>query len=118
DYKVPIQALEKIKKSGEGLEIQLIENPDILMEMGKNKKNQTVIGFAAETENLLENGRKKLHKKNADYIIANDVSKEGAGFNVDTNIAVILSEKEEVFLDKMTKLELADRILNLLKDEQ
>ncbi len=118
DYKVPVQALEKIKKSGEGLEIQLIENPDILMEMGKNKKNQTVIGFAAETENLLENGRKKLHKKNADYIIANDVSKEGAGFNVDTNIAVILSEKEEVFLDKMTKLELADRILNLLKDEQ
>lgn len=118
DYRVLKEADQKIKKSGEGLEISFIENPDILAEMGKNKKDQILIGFAAETENLLENAKKKRIQKNADYIIANDVSKEGAGFNVDTNIVTILSKDGEIPLEKMSKLDVADHILDLLKDEK
>lgn len=118
DYRVLKEADQKIKKSGEGLEISFIENPDILAEMGKNKKDQILIGFAAETENLLENAKKKRIRKNADYIIANDVSKEGAGFNVDTNIVTILSKDGEIPLEKMSKLDVADHILDLLKDEK
>ncbi|MDO5649247.1 MAG: bifunctional phosphopantothenoylcysteine decarboxylase/phosphopantothenate--cysteine ligase CoaBC [Gallicola sp.] len=118
DYRIPEISKEKIKKTGQGMEIKLIENPDILAEMGRKKKDQLIIGFAAETENVIENGKKKLKKKNADYIIANDVSREDAGFNVDTNIATILSEKEEISLEKMSKLDLADKILDLLKDEK
>lgn len=118
DYRVPKEADQKIKKSGEGLEIKLVENPDILAEMGSSKKEQVIIGFAAETENLLENARKKRIRKNADYIIANDVSKEGAGFNVDTNIVTIVSKEGEIPLEKMSKADVADHILDLLKDEK
>lgn len=94
--------------------LQLTETVDILQSVAEKKQKQTVIGFAAETENVIENARAKLLRKGLDYIVANDVSKPGAGFDVDTNIATILSADKEIALEKMSKRELADRILDLI----
>ena len=74
-----------------------------------------IIGFAAETDDLIDNAKKKLSSKNADYIIANDLKKEGAGFNTETNIASIISKDKVINLDMMTKLELANKILDLVR---
>ena len=76
--------------------------------MGAKKEHQTLIGFAAETENLIENAMGKINRKNADWIIANDVSKEGAGFNVDTNEVTIISSDKSIYqLPQLTKLDTA-----------
>lgn len=115
DYRVAEVSDKKIKKSGENLDLELIENLDILKYFGNKKTKQTIIGFAAETDDLIENAQKKLAKKNADYIIANDLKKPGAGFNVDTNIASIVSKDEVIDLDVMSKQDLANEILNLIR---
>ncbi len=110
DYRVKSPADQKIKKTAESnhLVIDLIENPDILAGLGANKEHQIIIGFAAETENLIENAQGKLKRKNADWIVANDVSQEGAGFNVDTNqVTLISSDKSLYRLPNMSKLETA-----------
>lgn len=110
DYRVKNKADQKIKKSGDSsdLVIDLEENPDILAGLGAKKKYQTLIGFAAETENLIENAMSKIKRKNADWIIANDVSKDGSGFNVDTNEVTIISSDKSVYqLPQMTKLDTA-----------
>lgn len=88
-------------------------NPDVIGTLGKAKKEgQVMIAFAAETEHLIEHARKKLLKKNADYLVANDVTKEGAGFDVDTNIATLLSKDGKMIeFELMTKMELAENIL-------
>lgn len=114
DYKIEKPSNKKIKKDGYSLNLELIENIDILKYFGEKKDKQTLIGFAAETDDLVENAQKKLSTKNADFIIANDLKKKGAGFDVDTNIATILSHDKIEKLDIMTKKELANKILDLL----
>lgn len=114
DYRVANPSEQKIKKTDDTpLVITLVENPDIAAAVGKMKKpGQTLVGFAAETQNLEENAAMKLSKKNLDLIVANDVTQPGAGFNVDTNIATLITAKGCESLPIMTKRELADRILD------
>ena len=115
DYRVKTPASEKIKKSEPTLTIELEKNPDILFELGQKKTRQILIGFAAETTNLKEYAARKLKQKNLDFIVANNVSQEGAGFNADTNIAMIISRDgaTENF-PLMSKSELADLIIDRL----
>ena len=113
DYRPRQMAAGKIKKSEAEMVLALERNPDILAEAGKQKDHRILVGFAAETENLLQNARSKLKEKNLDLIVANDVTLPGAGFEVDTNIAKFLDRSQKVEeLPLMTKEELADRILD------
>ena len=112
DYRVKNISAQKIKKSAENLTLELVKNPDILKELGALKKNQILVGFAAETQNILEYARKKLVEKNLNFIVANDVTAEGAGFAVKTNIASIIWKNGEVEnFSKMTKADLAEKIV-------
>ena len=118
DYK-PAQAI-KNKLKGNSIELKLEKNVDIAKYVGENKKdNQLLVIFAAETENLIENATGKLKNKKTDMVVANDVTKEGAGFNVDTNIATFITKDSQKNLDKMTKDQLAvailDQVLELSK---
>ena len=115
DYRSKIVSDKKIKKDGNSLNLELIENIDIIKYFGNIKKNQTIIGFAAETDDLISNAKKKLESKNLDYIIANDLTKWGAGFDVDTNVASIISKDKIESLDIMPKSDLANKILDLLR---
>ncbi|MBP2069753.1 bifunctional phosphopantothenoylcysteine decarboxylase/phosphopantothenate--cysteine ligase CoaBC [Anaerococcus nagyae] len=115
DYRPSTVSDRKIKKSGESINFEFIENLDILKYFGSKKKDQTIIGFAAETDDLIENANKKLNVKNADYIVANDLKKEGAGFNTDTNVASFISKDGVKDLEIMSKKELANEILNLIR---
>ena len=101
------------------MSIELERTKDILEHLGKNKKeNQVLIGFAMETEDLIENAKVKLEKKNADYIIANNLNEKGAGFKVDTNKVTIISKNENKEIDLMDKSDLAYLILDYcLKEE-
>ncbi|MBR5145738.1 MAG: phosphopantothenoylcysteine decarboxylase, partial [Clostridia bacterium] len=111
DYK-PAQAITN-KLKGNSIELKLEKNVDIAKYIGENKtEKQTLVIFAAETENLIENAKGKLKNKRADMVVANDVTKEGAGFNVDTNIATFISANEQKSMDKMTKDQLAVAILD------
>ena len=111
DYKPKYVSDSKIKKSDSDLSLELDRNKDILFELGKRKTNQILVGFAAETNDLLENAKKKLTKKNLDFIVANDLKQEGAGFATDTNIAkLIFSNGKIEELPIMTKKELSKRI--------
>lgn len=110
DYAPEAVAENKIK-SGE-LTLKLKKNPDIAAAVGKIKGERKLVIFSAETENLKENATEKLKKKGADMVVANNVLTPGAGFSTDTNIAAIITEKSFVQLDKMTKRELADVILD------
>ena len=93
------------------------KNPDILAELGGMKKDWLLVGFAAETDDLVANARKKLEQKNLDLIVANDVSCEDAGFDVDTNIVRFLyRDGRDEALPKMTKLEVAHTLLDRLVD--
>lgn len=114
DYRVEHVADQKIKKqSGEPFTLTLVENPDIAKAVGERKHpGQVLVGFAAETQNVLANAQSKLEKKNLDLIVANDVTAEGAGFGVDTNIVTLISRNDSTPLPKMSKREVADRILD------
>ena len=114
DYRPAHPSAQKIKKqAGEGITLELVENPDIAAAVGAAKRpGQTLVGFAAETEHLLDNARRKLDKKNLDMIVANDVSRPGAGFNVDTNIATLLTREGMVECPLQSKRDLAERILD------
>jgi phosphopantothenoylcysteine decarboxylase/phosphopantothenate--cysteine ligase len=106
---------KKIKRGRDPIQLRLKPNPDILREVGMRKNGQILIGFAAETEALVANAKKKLHEKNLDLIVANNVTEEGSGFDVDTNVATILDRKGAVHsLPLMSKEELADRIYDYL----
>ncbi|WP_125707826.1 bifunctional phosphopantothenoylcysteine decarboxylase/phosphopantothenate--cysteine ligase CoaBC [Companilactobacillus zhongbaensis] len=112
DFKPVHVATQKIKKTADQdtYSIELTKNPDILKTVAQHKTTQTVVGFAAETQNLIENATKKLNSKNADIILANDVSQKDAGFNVDTNrITVITQNQEPEAWPLMTKKEVADK---------
>lgn len=115
DYRPKFVAAEKIKKSSETLTLELEKTVDILADVSENRhENLLVVGFAAETENVLENARSKMERKNLDLIVANDVSKDGSGFNTDTNAAMILrrGSDEKIELGLMSKKDLADKILD------
>jgi phosphopantothenoylcysteine decarboxylase / phosphopantothenate---cysteine ligase len=113
DYRPAEPATAKIKRTKEPLTIRLEPNPDILATLAKEKGDRLVVGFAAETDQVAENARKKLTQKNADLIVANDVTAEGAGFDVDTNIVTIFSrDSRDLPLPRMTKAEVAQRILD------
>ena len=104
----------KIKKTeGQPLTVTMIENPDVAQAVGEiKKKGQTLVGFAAETDHLLKNAAAKMKKKNLDMIVANDVTKPGAGFNIDTNIATLITAKGRVEQPMQTKRQLAEIILD------
>lgn len=115
DYRVKEKNAQKIKKDGDSIQIEMVKNPDILAWAGKNKPEHTVLcGFAMETENLLENAKGKLLAKNCDILVANSLSEEGAGFKTDTNVATLLWPDRQERLELMSKLDLADRILDEL----
>lgn len=108
DYRSAHPAANKIKKSDETLTLTMAKNPDILYGLGQRKAHQVLIGFAAETTNLIEYGTAKLKKKNLDMLVANDVSAEGAGFQGTTNIATFLFPDGSMEkLEKMDKEDLA-----------
>lgn len=112
DYRPKNQADHKIKKTSGDLQILLEENPDILATMGQEKNKQFLIGFAAETDRVEEYAKGKLKRKNADMIVANDVSKEHAGFNKDTNEVIIFQvDKEAIHIETKTKAAIATDIL-------
>ncbi len=103
----------KLKKDSSARSLKLIRTKDILQEVGQNKKGKFIIGFAAETENLIDNAKDKLFRKNADIIVANDVLIEGAGFEDDTNVASLVFGHGEIEeLPLMTKLELAHKVFD------
>ena len=114
DYRPAAAEDMKIKKKkGQEMILTLVENPDVAKAVGKMKKDgQTLVGFAAETDHLREFAQEKLTKKNLDLIVANDVTKEGAGFNTDTNIATLISKTGSRDYPLMSKRELADIILS------
>jgi phosphopantothenoylcysteine decarboxylase/phosphopantothenate--cysteine ligase len=113
DYRPVERNTEKIKKSEAALTISLEPTSDILAEVARNKGQRIVVGFAAETDHVAENARKKLSAKNADLIVANDVTAEGAGFDQDTNIVTLFSrDGRDLALPKLTKSEVAQRILD------
>ena len=114
DYRPRDVAEQKIKKkTDDALTVVMDKNPDILKTLGAKKTHQVLVGFAAETQNLLENARDKVVKKNLDMIVANDVTAAGAGFNADTNIVKFLFANGEVrSLEQMPKVDVANCILD------
>ncbi len=112
DYKPKTKADEKIKKSDKNVVIELEENKDILLGMSKRKKNQFLVGFAMETENMIENSREKMDKKNLDMICANNLKVEGAGFGTDTNVITVITKDTEEELPKASKDIVSSQILD------
>jgi phosphopantothenoylcysteine decarboxylase/phosphopantothenate--cysteine ligase len=117
DYRPSNTAAQKIKKEAGAPQILLTQTDDILAQMGQQKRpGQTLVGFAAETENLLGNARRKLSGKHLDWVVANNVSAEGAGFDGDTNIVTLLgADGQEIALPLMTKREVAERLLDAIR---
>lgn len=113
DYTVPDVSDEKIKKKDDDLSLALSRTKDILKAVGERKTDkQIVCGFSMETNNLIENSKKKLVSKNCDMIVANNLKDDGAGFGVDTNKVTIITENNADSLDVMTKKETAEKILD------
>ncbi len=113
DYTPKTKADEKIKKSDKELLLELQKTDDILKALGEKKtKEQFVCGFSMETENMIENSRQKLIKKNADMIVANNLKEEGAGFKTDTNAVTIITKDSEVEVPKNSKQNVAHRIFD------
>jgi phosphopantothenoylcysteine decarboxylase/phosphopantothenate--cysteine ligase len=113
DYRPAETQTEKIKRNKHPLTIRLEPTPDILAEAANTKGVRLIVGFAAETDHVAENARKKLASKNADLIVANDVTAEGAGFDHDTNIVSLFSrDGRDLALPKLSKSEIAQRILD------
>jgi phosphopantothenoylcysteine decarboxylase/phosphopantothenate--cysteine ligase len=113
DYRPVEKFDQKIKRNKEPLTLSLEPTPDILASVAQSKGERLVVGFAAETERVAENARKKLTAKNADLIVANDVTAEGAGFDHDTNVVTLFArDGRDLPLPRMTKSEVAQRILD------
>ncbi len=119
DY-TPVSAAEsKLKKSDSDLQIKLKRTKDILKYLGEHKRpGQFLCGFSMETDNVIENSRKKLTSKNCDMICANSLRTEGAGFGTDTNIITVITENSETSLPKMTKEEAAHKILDIITGKE
>jgi len=115
DYRPKVVFEQKMKKKPGDLVIEMERTRDILLELGKRKTHQFLVGFAAETENLEENALSKLERKNADMIVANNVAKPGAGFGVDTNIVTIFrKDGKSISLPQLNKGEVANQILDFI----
>ncbi|MBW2708054.1 MAG: bifunctional phosphopantothenoylcysteine decarboxylase/phosphopantothenate--cysteine ligase CoaBC [Deltaproteobacteria bacterium] len=123
DYRPKETADQKVKKGAESLSLDMVKNPDILALLGQTKKDHPciLVGFAAETEDLVENARKKINAKNLDMIVANDVSRKDAGFETDTNAVKIIYADGRIEASRlMEKIDVAHLILDrakALKDE-
>jgi phosphopantothenoylcysteine decarboxylase / phosphopantothenate---cysteine ligase len=111
DYRPRNAAEQKIKRKG-AMSLELEPTSDILAELARNKGSQIIVGFAAETENVLENARKKLLTKSLDAIVVNDVSREGVGFDSDRNAVTIITQSDVVEVPETTKWEVAQRVLD------
>ena len=123
DYRPKVASQKKIKKGGSDTTLALERTKDILEELGKKKGNRILVGFAAETEDLIANAKKKLVEKNLDFIVVNDVTKPGAGFGLDTNQIKILYPSGKVRdLPLMAKEEVSqfilDDVVELLKQRK
>lgn len=117
DYKPKRYNVEKIKKQDDILNLEFIKDIDILKLLGSKKKNQKLIGFAAESSNLMDNAREKLQKKNLDYIVANDITSKETGFASDLNKVTILCKNgEKISLDTMTKRQVAKELFNIINN--
>jgi phosphopantothenoylcysteine decarboxylase/phosphopantothenate--cysteine ligase len=111
DFRPKAAAAQKIKRPGP-MSLELEPTPDILAEVASRKQSQTIVGFAAETENVLENARKKLAAKSLDAIVVNDVSREGVGFDSDRNAVTIITTSDVIEVPETTKWEVAQRVLD------
>ncbi|WP_209011436.1 bifunctional phosphopantothenoylcysteine decarboxylase/phosphopantothenate--cysteine ligase CoaBC [Paradesulfitobacterium ferrireducens] len=114
DYRPAVQSEQKIKKQGEGeiLHLELIPNPDILAELGRSKTRQVLVGFAAETEELIKHAQDKMLRKNVDLLVANDVTRPGAGFGSPTNIVSFLfPDGRRIDLPQQDKIEIARKLV-------
>lgn len=115
DYKAKNYSNEKIKKGEGDLVLTFVRDNDILKILGEKKSNQILVGFAAESSNVLENAKKKLKNKNLDYIVANDITSADTGFGSEDNKVIIISKDgEEIYLDKMSKKEVASKIFETI----
>jgi phosphopantothenoylcysteine decarboxylase/phosphopantothenate--cysteine ligase len=113
DFRPARIAEQKIKKTGEGMTLALENTTDIAAELGRRKRpGQVLVAFAAETDDVLKNARGKLEKKNADLVVANDVSRSDAGFGVDTNAVTLITREGQQALPLMRKRDVADGILD------
>jgi len=118
DYRPSLSADQKIKKTKDDMSINLVKNPDILSELGKSntKPGRVLVGFAAETENVLDNAKEKMTRKNLDMIVVNDVSRKDAGFDVDTNkVNFIFKDGSNEELPLLSKEEVANHLLDKIK---
>jgi len=111
DYRAKDPSEQKIKRKGP-MTLELEPNIDILAELARRKTGQVIVGFAAETENVLENARKKLASKSLDAIVVNDVSREGIGFDSERNAVTILTQTDVIEVPEMSKLDVAKRVLD------
>src|SRR5213596_507818 len=111
DYRPKAAAEQKIKRKGP-ITLELEPTADILAELARHKSSQIIVGFAAETENVLENARKKLASKSLDAIVVNDVSRKGVGFDSDRNAVTIITHDSVVEVPETTKWEVAQRVLD------
>ena len=119
DYRPAVTADEKIKKKDDELSVELERTEDILAYLGAHRREgQFLCGFSMETENMVENSRAKLEKKNIDMIVANNLKQEGAGFGTDTNVVTLLTKDETVELPMMSKEEVADKLLDYIMDQK
>jgi phosphopantothenoylcysteine decarboxylase/phosphopantothenate--cysteine ligase len=119
DYRPAEQHDKKLKRGEGSFTLELEPTPDILAELGREKREQILVGFAAETNAVAENARGKLARKGADMIVANDVTQEGAGFDTDTNIVTMyVRDGREIPLPKMSKFEVANQILDRVLEVQ
>ncbi|WP_298837388.1 bifunctional phosphopantothenoylcysteine decarboxylase/phosphopantothenate--cysteine ligase CoaBC [Clostridium sp.] len=119
DYKPKVYSSSKIKKSENVLNLEFVRDNDILKELGLHKKNQILVGFAAESNDLLKNAKEKLLKKNLDYIIANDITKTDSGFGTEENKVIILSkDNDPIALDIMSKKQVARELFNLINKKR
>lgn len=117
DYRPVVLESKKLKRGAGGVTLQLEPTTDILAELGRDKGSRILVGFAAETDRVVENAREKLARKGADMIVANDVTQQGAGFDTDTNVVTLfLRDGREILLPKLTKFEVANRILDQVID--
>lgn len=119
DYKAKDYSEQKIKKAEGNLIIEMERDNDILLSLGRNKKKQILVGFAAESQNLLENAKGKLSKKNLDFIVANDITSKETGFASNDNKVTIINKNGETFsLDKMSKREVAQNLFDIINNEK
>ena len=119
DYKPKEYSNQKIKKGEGSLVIELVRDNDILKELGDKKQNQILVGFAAESQNVVENARKKIEKKNLDYIVANDITSKDTGFGSSDNKVIIISKNGEEFpLEKMSKRKVARNLFDIILEKR